>query len=107
MYGSTVNPSSTSVSAASSSSTGSGSSVRSSAMTSSLTISVPSASRARRAVRTASPAVKQPAVFGSTRMPSRSSTDSTDPCTEGGHPPHRDGAWPYRSATSTRVRAPS
>lgn len=31
---------------------------------------------------TASPAVKQPAVFGSTRMPSRSSTDSTEPCTE-------------------------
>ncbi len=55
VYGSTVKPSSTRVSAASSSSIGSGSSVRSSAMTSSLTRSVPSASRARRAVRTASP----------------------------------------------------
>ncbi len=82
VYGSTVNPSSTNVSAASRSSIGSGSSVRSSAITSSLISEVPRASRASRAVNTASPAVKQPAVLGSTRMPSRSRTDSTEPCTE-------------------------
>jgi hypothetical protein len=57
VYASTTKPSSTSCSAASSSSTGSGNSVRSSAMTSSFTQSVSSASRPRRAVRTASRAV--------------------------------------------------
>lgn len=83
VYGSTVKPSSTSVSAASRSSTGSGSRVCSSATTSSLIQSVPSASRASRAVSTASPAVKQPAVFGRTRMESRSSTERTEPWTVG------------------------
>ena len=90
VYGSTVKPSSTRISAASSSSIGSGSRVRSSATTSSLTQSVPSASRASRAVSTASPAVKQPAVFGSTRM--------REPLQDGQHralhgrvePAHRD-----------------
>ena len=48
---------------------GSGSSVRSSPITSSLTQSVSSASRASCAVVTASRAVKQPAVFGSTSQP--------------------------------------
>ena len=57
VYGNTVNPSSTSVWAASSSSTESGNSVRSSPITSSLIHSVSNASRARRAVRTASRAV--------------------------------------------------
>ena len=79
-----VKPSSTSVSAASSSSTGSGSSVRSSAMTSSLTQSVPSASRASRAVSTASPAVKQPG--GVRQHPDAAaprSTASTEPARRG------------------------
>src|SRR5215472_13141007 len=79
VYGSTVKPSATSCSAASSSSTGSGRSVISSAITSSLTQFVPSASAASRAVRTASAAVKQPAVFGSTLMPRSASTSSTEP----------------------------
>ena len=57
VYGSTTKPSSTSVSAASSSSGASGNSVRSSPITSSLTQSVPNASRAMRAVSTASCAV--------------------------------------------------
>ncbi len=83
VYGRTVKPSSTRVSAAFSSSSPSGSRVRSSATTSSLIQSVPSASRASRAVRTASPAVKQPAVLGRTRMPSRSRTERTEPCTVG------------------------
>ena len=65
VYGSTMKPSSTSSSAASSSAGASGSSVRSSPITSSLTQSVSNASRASLAVSTASRAVKQPAVFGS------------------------------------------
>ncbi len=44
---------------------------------------VPSASAASLAVRTASAAVKQPAVFGSTRMPRSASTSSTDPAAAG------------------------
>ncbi len=48
-------------------------------MTSSFTQSVSSASRANLAVSTAFRAVKHPAVFGSTRTPLRSRTDSTDP----------------------------
>ncbi len=83
VYGRTVKPSSTRISAASSSSTPSGRRVRSSATTSSLIQSVPSASRASRAVRTASPAVKQPAVLGRTEMPSLVSTDRTEPWTVG------------------------
>ena len=74
-----MKPSATSVCAASSSSAGSGSSVRSSPITSSLTQSVPSASRARWAVVTASRAVKQPAVFGSTWQPASSSTSTIEP----------------------------
>ena len=66
-----MKPSSTSSSAASSSAGASGSSVRSSPITSSLTQSVSNASRASCAVRTASRAVKQPAVFGSSRTPAR------------------------------------
>src|SRR6267378_3510850 len=46
-------------------------------MTSSLTQSVPSASRASRAVSTASAAPRQPAVFGNGVMPSRFSRSST------------------------------
>ena len=65
VYGSTTKPSSTSSSAASSSAGASGSSVRSSPITSSLTQSVSNASRASLAVSTASRAVKQPAVLGS------------------------------------------
>ena len=57
VYGRTVKPSSTSSSAASSSAGASGSSVRSSPITSSLTQSVPNASRASLAVSTASRAV--------------------------------------------------
>jgi hypothetical protein len=57
VYGSTVNPSPISVSAALSSSGASGRSVRSSPITSSLIQSVSNASRASRAVRTASRAV--------------------------------------------------
>ena len=52
-------------------------------MTSSLTQLVPSASRARRATLTASAAVKQPAVFGSTPIPAPASTSSTDPAAAG------------------------
>ncbi len=78
VYGSTVNPRLTSMSAASSSSIGSGSRVCSSAITSSFTQSVPSASRASSAVCTASAAVWQPAVLGSTRMPRSVSRPSTD-----------------------------
>ena len=48
-------------------------------MTSSLTQSVWSASRASCAVRTASRAVKQPAVFGSTSTPLAAMTSSTEP----------------------------
>ena len=55
----------------------SGSSVRSSAITSSVTQSVPSASRANWAVSTASAAPRQPAVLGSGVMPSRLSRSST------------------------------
>src|SRR5699024_5371253 len=65
-------------SAALNSSTGSGSRVSSSAMTSSFTQFVSSASRASRAVSTASRAVQHPAVFGSTRMPRRSSMANTE-----------------------------
>ena len=77
VYGSTVNPSSTSCSAASTSSRASGSNVLSSAITSSLTQDVPSASRASRAVSTASRAVRHPAVFGRASMPSSWSRPST------------------------------
>ena len=78
-----MKPSPTRVSAASSSSAGSGSSVLSSPITSSFTQSVPSASRASRAVVTASRAVKQPAVFGSTSQPADSSVSRIDPGAEG------------------------
>ncbi len=77
VYGRTVNPSATSTSAARSSSTPSGSRVRSSPITSSLIRSVVNASRAIWAVLIASPAVKQPAVFGRIRTPSRSSMGSS------------------------------
>ncbi len=80
-----MNPRLTSISAASSSSSGSGSRVCSSAITSSLTQSVPSPSRANSAVRTASAAVWQPAVFGSTRIPRSASRPSTD-CPRPGPP---------------------
>src|SRR5258708_5840951 len=53
------------------------------AITSSLTQEVPSASAASLAVLTASAAVKQPAVFGSTLMPRSARTSSTDPGEEG------------------------
>ena len=79
VYGSTTKPSSTSVSAASSSSTASGNSVRSSPITSSFTQSVSNASRAMRAVSTASCAVKHPAVFGNRKSPARSSISTSDP----------------------------
>src|SRR5699024_313516 len=62
--------------AASTSSIASGSSVRSSAITSSLTQLVPSASRASRAVLTASVALRHPAVLGSARIPSSRSRPS-------------------------------
>ncbi len=55
------------------------SSVRSLPMTSSLTQSVANASRASFAVSTASPAVAQPAVFGSTRTSSSCSSESSEP----------------------------
>src|ERR1700683_10181 len=58
---------------------GSGSSITSSAMTSSLTHIVPSASAASLVVLTASAAVKQPAVFGSALIPRSASTSSTEP----------------------------
>src|SRR4051795_1670439 len=48
-------------------------------MTSSLTQSVSNASRARRAVRTASRAVKQPAVLGRSCTPAASSTSTSEP----------------------------
>src|SRR3954451_10942238 len=48
-------------------------------MTSSLTQSVSNASRARRAVRTASRAVKQPAVLGRSCTPAASSTSTNEP----------------------------
>jgi hypothetical protein len=57
--------------------------VRSSATTSSFTQSVPSASRPSLAVRTASRAVKQPAVLGRGRMPVRSSTSNNEPGADG------------------------
>jgi hypothetical protein len=82
VYGSTTNPSATSCSAASSNSTGSGRRVRSSPMTSSLTHGVSNASRARRAVSTASRAVRQPAVLGSSRTPHRCSSSTNDPVAE-------------------------
>ena len=63
---------------ASSSSTASGSRVRSSPMTSSLTQSVAKASRASLAVRTASAAVKQPAVLGRIRIPSPSRRSTSE-----------------------------
>ena len=66
-----MKPSSTNCSAALTNSMASGSRVRSSAMTSSFTQSVPSASRASCAVSTASAAPRQPAVLGSGVMPSR------------------------------------
>ena len=68
-----------SCSAASSSSTASGSRVSSSPMTSSLIQSVSKASRASLAVRTASEAVKQPAVLGRTSTPRARSTSRTPP----------------------------
>src|SRR5262245_25437624 len=83
VYGSTVKPSSTSSSAASSSAGASGSSVRSSPMTSSLTQSVSNASRASLAVRTASRAVKQPAVLGSSWTPAASRTSTIEPRCDG------------------------
>src|SRR4051812_21091495 len=83
VYGSTTKPSSTSSSAASSSAGASGSSVRSSPTTSSLTQSVSNASRASLAVSTASRAVKQPAVFGSSFTPARSSTSTIEPRADG------------------------
>ncbi len=79
VYGSTTNPSATSFSAASRVSTGSGSRVRSSPITSSFTQSVWHASRASRAVSSASPAVRQPAVFGRISTPSRRSRSNTEP----------------------------
>src|SRR3954451_20523821 len=79
VYGSTVKPSATSVRAASISAAGSGMSVRSSPITSSLTQSLPSASRASWAVVTASRAVKQPAVLGSTKQPASSRTWRIEP----------------------------
>ena len=71
VYGSTTKSSSTSCSAARTNSTASGSRVRSSAITSSFTQLVPSASRASWAVSTASAAPRQPAVFGSIEIPRR------------------------------------
>src|SRR5215204_1385107 len=79
VYGRTVKPSATSSSAATSNSAGSGNSVWSSPITSSFTQSVSSASRASLAVVTASRAVKQPAVFGSTSRPACSSTSTIEP----------------------------
>ena len=52
-------------------------------MTSSFTQSVSRASRASSAVSTASLAVKQPAVLGSTRMLSSSSSWNSDPVSAG------------------------
>ncbi len=92
VYGSTVKPSATNSSAARSSSTPSGSSVRSSPITSSLTQSVSNASRASRATFTASVAVWQPAVLGSSRTPHRSSSSS--------RPPVEPGAVPTRRSAS-------
>jgi hypothetical protein len=74
-----VKPRSTSCSAASTNSIASGSSVRSSAITSSFTQSVSSASRPSCAVSTASRAVKHPAVFGRTCTPARFNTSITEP----------------------------
>ena len=79
VYGSTTKPSSTSSSAARSSSGASGSSVSSSPITSSLTQSVANASRASCAVSTASRAVWQPAVFGSSSTPASASTSISEP----------------------------
>ncbi|COV35679.1 Uncharacterised protein [Mycobacterium tuberculosis] len=76
VYGRTTNPSSTNCSAARTNSTASGHRVRSSAITSSLTQLVFSASRANCAVRTASAALRHPAVLGSGVMPSRLSRSS-------------------------------
>ena len=83
VYANTTNPSFTSRSAASNNSTTSGSNVMSSPMTSSFTQSVSNASRPSFAVRTASRAVKHPAVFGNTRRPSPRSTSSNEPDIEG------------------------
>src|SRR4051812_6934740 len=83
VYGSTTKPASTSSSAASKSAGASGSSVRSSPITSSLTQSVSKASRASFAVSTASRAVKQPAVLGSSLTPAASSTSTIEPRCEG------------------------
>jgi hypothetical protein len=74
VYGSTLKPSRTSSFAASSNPCVSGSWVSSSAMTSSFSQSVSRASRASFAVRTASRAVKQPAVLGSNVMPRERNT---------------------------------
>ena len=71
VYGSTTKPSSTNCSAARTNSMASGNRVRSSAITSSLTHSAPSASRPSCAVSTASAAPRQPAVLGSGVMPNR------------------------------------
>ena len=90
VYGSTTKPSSASCSAAVSSSTASGSNVRSSPITSSLTQSVPKASRASLAVSTASEAVAHPAVLGSTRTPSSSRSESSEPLAGGLDAPDRD-----------------
>ncbi len=79
VYGSTTNPSSASCSAALRSSTASGSSVRSSPITSNLTQSVSKASRANFAVSTASDAVAHPAVLGSTRTPRSPRRDNSEP----------------------------
>ena len=91
VYGSTMKPSSTSSSAASSSATASGSNVRSSPTTSSLTQSVSNASRASFAVRTASRAVKQPAVFG--QQPHAGAVEHVDDRAALARvdPPQRDG----------------
>ena len=79
VYGSTTKPSSISSSAARSSSGASGSNVSSSPITSSLTQSVAKASRASLAVMTASRAVWQPAVLGSSITPASLSVSASDP----------------------------
>src|SRR3954452_6697063 len=103
VYGSTTNPSLTSCSAASSSSVGSGSSVRSSPITSSFTQSVSNASRASCAVVTASRAVKQPAVFGSSAQPASLSTSTIEPRAAGST---RRSASVARSAPDARTASP-
>ena len=82
-----------------SSSTASGSSVRSLPMTSSLTQSVPNASRASFAVRTASPAVHTRRCSGSTRTSSSWSNERSEPRPDARScgPPR----WPWRRPDST------